>query len=267
MPPAGGGGGQKSNEPNKARAKRDLEGAIKATVLKNGSIDLEDVLQILIKLSLMNAEAIRHLAGAIYLTYLQPVEGGLYKRLAEIGQSYHDATVGKKPEEHKMGPPCLHMWKTLVQVCYGVATNAKDKELLQLYWEENMVIKMQMMDLAKSIQYFRLRRQNKINKGKGKGKPKGTAKAPATKSRRGSTASQASAATGGEADEDLTEDAMKDEVDSAFRVLQVRIEDKDLSNLIDRVLTQDLAAVKKLGSAPRSGLERAAQEILKKFTS
>ncbi len=71
---------------------------------------MEDVIRILLKLSLMNAEASWDIAGAVFLVFQIPVEGTLPTKLAVTGQSYHDATKGKKSEERKMGPPVLHSW-------------------------------------------------------------------------------------------------------------------------------------------------------------
>jgi hypothetical protein len=45
----------------------------------------------------------------------------------------------------------------------------------------------------------------------------------------------------------------------------VRIEDGQLNSLISRILLKDMACIRKAGSAPRSALERAAQEILGKL--
>jgi hypothetical protein len=68
-------------------------------------VDVEDVIKVLLKLPLMNAESIRDLAGAVFLTFQIPADRPLSTRLAATGQSYRDATRGKKPEDHKMGPP------------------------------------------------------------------------------------------------------------------------------------------------------------------
>ncbi len=53
---------------------------------------------------------------------------------------------------------------------------------------------------------------------------------------------------------------------ATHRILQIRIEDVTLAAIINRTLcSKEIGGIRKLGSAPRSGLERAAQEILDKL--
>ena len=109
-------------------SKRKTALAEVAKELRGKKVSMEEVMSVLLKLSLMNSEAIRDITGAIFLTFQIPNTGKLCSNLAESGQSYHDATVGKKPEDHKMGPPYLHSWVTLVKTCYEEAKEGKEKD-------------------------------------------------------------------------------------------------------------------------------------------
>jgi hypothetical protein len=185
-------------------------------------MNIEDILQILLKLSLQNSEAIRDLTGAVFVTYLIPMTGELYIKLDKKGKEYHENTVGKSPEDHLLGPPFLHLWIVMLSHLHDKATD-NSKKIIGDYWT-NSVLKKPREELEAEVQYMRLRRKGADKKNK--------------------TQSQ----------------IMKGE----FRVLQMRVEDEELAKAIDITIIKD-GAVKKLGAAPRSGLERAAQDILAKY--
>ncbi len=239
---------------------------------QKGKLDLENLLSALLKLSLMTAENTRDIMGAIFLTFAIPTDGKLCKKLVEIGQCYHNQAVGKRPEEHNLGPPYVHLWAAIIQICYEETKDEEMKKELKLYWE-TVIISKTKEELADVVQFTRLRKEGK--KGKGGGK-KGRAKAKAKAKVEPSQASQPPAKSqkrdskgsplpGGEMEEDDEEYMSADEQPTGMRILQFRVEDKDVSHMIVKVL-KELNCEKKRGAAPRSALERVCQQFLSEMT-
>ncbi len=66
LPAGEGGGQQRGSGTGGSKGYADMAKAVSGL---NKRIDIEDVIRVLLKLSLMSAEAIRDLAGAVYLTF------------------------------------------------------------------------------------------------------------------------------------------------------------------------------------------------------
>ena len=262
------GRGGNGGEQTPASSAKGLVAKVAEELKQKGKLDLENLLSALLKLSLMTAENTRDIMGAIFLTFAIPTDGKLCKKLVEIGQCYHNEAVGKRPEEHNLGPPYVHLWAAIIQICYEETKDEEMKRDLKLYWE-TVIISKTKEELADVVQFTRLRKEGKKGKGggkkgraKAKAKAKGEPQPPAAKSQKRD--SKGSPLTG-EAEEDEDEYMSADEQPTGMRILQFRVEDKDVSHMIVKVL-KELNCVKKRGAAPRSALERVCQQFLSEMT-
>ena len=69
------------------------------------------------------------------MTFQIPINGKLFNSLLGTGQSYHDATAGKKPEDHRMGPPHIHQFTAMVEaLCAMQGAPAAPVATLRQWW-------------------------------------------------------------------------------------------------------------------------------------
>jgi hypothetical protein len=227
-----------------------------------GKLDLENLLSALLKLTLMTAENTRDIMGAIFLTFAIPTDGSLCKKLVEIGQYYHSLAVGKRPDEHNLGPPFVHLWAAMIQVCHEETKDEALKAELGIYWE-TVIAKNTKEELADLVQYARLRKEGKKGKGKGKGKAKAKPKGePAAKTRKRD--SNGSLLKDEEAEDEDEDEYMSATETSGMRILQFRVEDPKIAYMVTRAL-KGMSCEKKRGAAPRTALERVCQQYLQQL--
>ncbi len=141
----------------------------------------------------------------------------------------------------------------------------KDEDLkkeLTDYWE-SVIVKNTKEQLADLVQFARLRKEGKKrDKGAGKGqrakaKAKGEPQPPAAKMRNSSGSPLAE-----EKNEDEDDEYMSaQETPSGMRILQFRVGDKQIADMVTKALKQ-MKWERKRGAAPRSALERVCQQYL-----
>ena len=132
-----------------------------------GSLQRE-LVEVLAKLSLSNAQELRDLTSMSYFTVLTPASAGIAIAMADAGRTYHDRTVaikqgdaGQQRDQQlaALGPPHLHIWAAVVK--YMATTTDKitqaTKESFVAYWNE-VVTKNTVEKLSETVQLCRARK-------------------------------------------------------------------------------------------------------------
>ena len=83
------------------------------------------------KLALNTAQRTRDLEGAFQDNLLMTNKNHILIAAQQAGQEYSAAVEGKKPEDHKKGPPHIHKWNAILQkitLDLKAATEAADED-------------------------------------------------------------------------------------------------------------------------------------------
>eukprot|EP00929_Paragymnodinium_shiwhaense_P013385 TRINITY_DN121246_c0_g1_i1.p2 TRINITY_DN121246_c0_g1~~TRINITY_DN121246_c0_g1_i1.p2 ORF type:complete len:255 (-),score=84.13 TRINITY_DN121246_c0_g1_i1:8-772(-) len=120
----------KREEPNgddrRGSARKNKGGAYSGKKHKDG---VEDLLDLVAKLTLSNTQAVRLVSSACLTTYLLPAKQEVAIKMREAGKDYHESTMSMEPgERSKAGPPHVNAWQALFDVCKRMS-EAKSKPL------------------------------------------------------------------------------------------------------------------------------------------
>ena len=100
--------------------KRGNEGTGKGT---------QELLDTTARLTRALADQVRELNVATFEVLLLGAKDQLVEQMDVAGKSYHDATKGRSPHEHKMGPPSVHLFVALLTELNNQASKSGHKEL------------------------------------------------------------------------------------------------------------------------------------------
>lgn len=87
---------------------------------------MQGVVRTLAQLALAHDSAIRDLEATNYRTFMMDIGSAAVKEGKEAGKAYGAQCRGKKPAEHKMGPPAPHIIEGFLR---GPATDCHSQEL------------------------------------------------------------------------------------------------------------------------------------------
>jgi len=120
------------------------------------------LVEVLAKLSLSNAQAVRDLQSSVLRTALVASDSPLAEALAATGKGYHDKVQGAK--EHKLGPPAVHLWATAVRVAIeSGAVRGDHLERLKEHWNDELQ-KVPPESLAQFVRLFRVHKTHRADR-------------------------------------------------------------------------------------------------------
>ena len=95
--------------------------------------DQNDVLQMLVRLVLTNAVALREIQSALFITVFLRSDSPVIRAMQAAGSTYANHTRGRRPAEHQMGGPVPYiveaMIRALIDHDHGEALNARIRAL------------------------------------------------------------------------------------------------------------------------------------------
>ena len=186
---------------------------------------------LLTKLSLANAQGLRDLCAVVFHTFIIPTSSLIFTQMKEMGRACHTRSqeiakiedlAQKESEVQKQGAPYVHMWVALL---LGIGKAEGDQALkgeelkkVQKYWQEQISAKPTLDELVNDVKHC------KIKETKKKESKQETARLP------------------------IAFDPSKADLEEVL-LKAIRLQ----------------GGVKKHGAAPRGPLEREAQKLLDHF--
>jgi len=121
------------------------------------SRNLQEIVKVLLLLSLQSSQLIRELTGTVWNTFLMEEDSPQTKAFLAAGKHYSEQVKGTKGE-HNLGPPYLHVWKDLVgSLKKDSRVQELGKTLLQEYGGSHLLQK-SLEEVAASVKYCRLKK-------------------------------------------------------------------------------------------------------------
>ena len=128
------------------------------------------LVEVLAKLSLVNAAEIRDVAAVTFTTWLLPSSAKTVEAMLEAGKQYHEEVqkfngLGEAERQRRseaLGPPFLHVWAALIrEAANETRIPGGATALIRRYWTE-VVCAMPMSDLAAQVRHCRCRATKKF---------------------------------------------------------------------------------------------------------
>ena len=95
----------------------------------------QDITALIARSVLVQDMTLRELVGGVMHTFVIEKDHSVTTAMKQAGDSYYTKTKGKKPEEHQLGPPHIHVCQAMLQALAATPDTAGQHSKLKEMWD------------------------------------------------------------------------------------------------------------------------------------